>query len=222
MTTTAQQIIEAAYARSTANDPGKLATDDELLGQLARTYAGLYALGARQRPDEFATVQSLVLISGDAHVDLPADLIEVRRIANAAKATVHLIPAAEITRLWHIAPSVYRTGGTLYSRGKAGDPLAGDTLTAWLLLAGVVISSLTTALDVAFPTRHVPILINDLALYLDAKDEDRDPQQFHKLAADQAMKLAAFAQEFDLDASALEFVHAPSTRVSLKSGEAGA
>lgn len=222
MSTTAQQLIEAAYARSTANDPGKLATDDELLGRLARTYAGLFALAARQRPDEFATAQMITLSGGDAHYVLPGDLIEVRRLRNAAKATVHLIPASEIDRLWHVAPSMYRTGGTLYSRAKAGDPVAGDVITAWLLLAGVVITALSTALDATFPTRHTEILSNDLALYLDAKDEDRDPEQFRKLAADQSMKLAAFAQEFLLDASALEFVHAPVTRVPAKAGEAGA
>ena len=32
MSHTAQELIEGAYSRSTANDPGKLATDGELLG----------------------------------------------------------------------------------------------------------------------------------------------------------------------------------------------
>lgn len=216
MTTTAQDIIEAGYSRSTANDPGKLATDAELLGRLGRTYQGLFGLAARQRPDEFATKQTIVLAGGDAHYNLPVDIIEVRRLRNSTPATVHLIPSAEIDRLWHVAPSMYRTGNTLYSRGKAGDPVAGDMLTAWLLLPGVSLTTLATVIDATFPTRHVEILINDLSLYLDAKDEDRDPAQFQKLAGDQAMKLAAFAQEFELDASALEFVHAPSTRVPAK------
>jgi len=219
MTTTAQMILEAAYARSTANDPGKLATDNELLGRLTRSYQGLWALAARQRPDEFATIQAIQFLGATVAFVLPTDLIEVRRLQNAGGATVHLIPAAEITRLWHIPPCVYRTGGTLYSRGKTGDPVAGDILTAWLLLAGAVLNTLSSVLDPAFPTRHVEILINDLALYLDAKDDGRDPEGFRKLAADQSMKLAAFAQEFNLDASALEFVHAPSTRVPAQSAE---
>lgn len=216
MSTSAQDLIEAGYARSTANDPGKLATDDELMGRLDRTWQSLWALAARQRPDEFATVQTIVLVGGDAHYVLPDDLIEVRRLRNATPATVHLIPVAEIDRLWHIPPSMYRTGSTLYSRRKAGDPVAGDSIDAWLLLPATPLTTLAAVVDPKFPTRHVEILSNDLALYLDAKDENRDPQQFRKLAADQGVKLAAFAQEFDLDASALEFVHAPSTRVPAK------
>jgi len=214
--TTALQIIEAGYSRSTANDPGKLATDDELLGRLDRSYQGLFALAARQRPDEFATQASIVLVAPDSRYDLTPGTIEVRRLRSASLRTVHLIPAAEIDRLWHVAPCMYRTGNSLYSRGKAGDPVTGDTLTAWLLLPGTSLTTLATVLDATFPTRHVEILVNDLALYLDAKDEDRDPAQFQKLAGDQAMKLAAFAGEYDLDASALEFVHAPSTRVPAK------
>ncbi len=217
--TTAQAIIEAAYSRSTANDPGKLSTDQELLGRLNRSYQGLFALAARQRPDEFATRQTITLTGAPAQVALPTDLIEIRpHLYNALGNVVHLIPSSELTRLWHIPPCVYRTGGLLYSRGFAGDPVALDVLTAWLLLSGTTLSALSTALDATFPTRHVEILRNDLALYLDLKDEGREPIQFQKLAADQAMKLAAFAQEFNLDASALEFVHAPSTRVPAASG----
>lgn len=216
MATTGQQLLEAGYARSTANDPGKLATDPELLGRLNRTYQSLFALAARQRPDEFATKQAIVLVGGDAHYNLAADYLEVRRLQNAAGAKVHLIPATEIERTWHVAPCMYQTGPVLYSRFKAGDPVAGDTLTAWFLLPGVTIAALGTTLDATFPTRHMEILSNDLALYLDAKDENRDPQQYQKLVADHAMKLAAFAQDFDLDASALEFVHAPAARVPAK------
>lgn len=211
--TTAQQLIEAAYARSTSNDPGKLATDNELLGRLGRTYQSLFALASRQRPDEFATRQALTLGGSNASVALTPDTIEIRRIQNAQGAKVHLIPATEIDRLWHVAPCVYRVGLSVISRGLGGDPIAGDALTAWLLLPGVTIAALSTTLDLTYPTRHVEILSNDLALYLDAKDSDRDPEQFKKLAADQGYRLGLFAQDFDLDASALEFVHAPTSRV---------
>lgn len=215
--TTAQVLIEAAYARSTANDPGKLATDAELLGRLNRTYQMVYGLAAKQRPDEFATLTTLTL-GVPPQVALPVDLIEVRRLLNALGAVVHLIPAAELTRLWNIPPCVYRLGSTLYSRGQAGDPITGDVLTAQLLLSGTTLSALSTSLDATYPTRHVELLSNDLALYLDLKDEGRDPSQFQKLAADQAVKLAAFAQDFDLDASVLEFAHSPVSRVPAASG----
>ena len=217
--TTAQTIITAAYSRSTGNDPGKLATDDELLGRLNRVYQGLYALAARQRPDEFVTPTALVLAGVTASVALPVDLIDIRRIQNVTGAKVHLIPVTELERTWHTPPSVYRSGNTLSSRGRAGDPIAGDTLTTWLLLAGTAVVALGTVLDATFPTRHHELLVNDLALYLDAKDEDRSPDQFRKLGADQVQRLAAFAQDYNLDAAALEFVHGGSTRVPAATGD---
>jgi hypothetical protein len=218
--TTAEQLIEAGYARSTANDPGKLATDAELLDRLNRNYALVYALAARQRPDEFASVVTITLVGASASYALPVDLIELRRIQYpnplppyAGGATVHLIPAAEITRVYHTAPCMFRTGSTIYSRLAPGDPVGGDVLNAWMLLSGATLSTLASTIDAVFPMRHTLLLVNDLALYLDAKDEDRDPEQFRKLAADQGMRVAAFAAEYHLAASALEFLHGPAERV---------
>lgn len=218
--TTAQTILEAAYSRSTANDPGKLATDAELIGRLNRTYQGLYTLAARQRPDQFTSSGSSVVNGVDVGITIPTDTTEIRRLENVFGAQVHLIPAGERARLWHAAPSMYQVGNRVRSRMASGDPMVGDTIFTWLLLPAAALVVLASTIDVLFPTRHHETLINDLALYLDAKDEGRDPEQFRKLAADQAMKLAAFAQEYALDASALEFVHSTSTRVPAKGGGA--
>lgn len=216
MPLTAQNLIEAAYSRSTANDPGKLATDQELLARLTRVYAGLFALIARQRPDEFAADTDFTLAGGDSGFTLAADTVEIHRLQNADGDQVHLIPLAEINRTWHIAPSMYRQGARVRSRLLGGDPLAGDVITAWLLGPAASLTTLPTQIDATFPIRHIDVAINDLALYLDAKDEGRDPAQFNKLGADQSMKLQALAAEYDLEASATEFVHGGSTRVPSK------
>lgn len=220
MATTAQQILEAAYARSTGNDPGKLSSDAELLDRLNRNYQLVFSLAARARPDEFATVQTITLVGANASYALPTDLIELRRLQfpnalppYAGGPTVHLIPASELTRLYHVAPCMYRTGSTIYSRLNPGDPVGGDVLNAWMLCSGATLSTLASVLDATFPTRHTLLLVNDLALYLDAKDEDRDPEQFRKLAADQGARMAAFVAEFHLEAAALEFMHGPAERV---------
>lgn len=218
--TTAAALIQAGYARSTANDPGKLADDAELLTRLNSVYQRLYALAARQRPDAFGVQRALPLTSAPARVALPVDYVEVSSLANAAGDTVHLIPQRERTRLWHVAPSVYQVGNMLISRGMPGDPVAGDVLTATLLVSGVAIVALTTVLDLPFPTRHHVLLSNDVGIYLDTKDDSRGSGQFAKLAADQGAAMAAFAAEYDLSASALEFVHADSVRVPAKSGGA--
>ena len=230
MSTTAQQLLEAGYARSTANDPGKLATDAELLGRMNRTYQGLWALAARQRPDEFQTQSQITLVGGNGSYVLPDDTIDVRRLElavlspvvnpNARGLTVHLIPASEVTRLYHVAPCMYRVGNTLNSRMAPGDPVAGTLINIWLLLPGVTINALTTVLDTNFPTRHTEILSNDIGLYLSIKDEGRAPSDLAKLAADQSVKLAAFAQDYNLNASTLEFMHATAERVPMPAGGA--
>lgn len=218
MATSAQVIVEAALARSTSNDPGKLAGDGELLGRLARVYQTLYALAARQRPNAFQSSVALVLAGAPPTVALPTDCIDVTYLENSGGSKVHLIPSAERARTWHIAPSVYQLGTSLISRGKAGDPIAGDTLTAIVLDAPTALTALATNLDARFPVRHHEILVNDLALYLDAKDDGRDTASFARLQADQKEKVAAFATEYALAASALEFVHSGSERVAAAAG----
>lgn len=62
--TTPQDILYAAYAKSTKNSPGTIATEStELLQVVIRALRGLYALAARVNPTFFATKQNIV--SGD-------------------------------------------------------------------------------------------------------------------------------------------------------------
>ena len=214
MSTTVQVLLEAAYSRSTANDPGKLATDAELIGRLNRIYQDLFGLAARQRPDEFIETRSWTVQNGaPPFVTIGPGIVDIRSIRSATGAKVHLIPETETERTWHVAPSVYRVGLTLYSRNQGGDPTTADVLTARVIGAPAVLTALGDALDTRFPDRHVEVFIGDLALYLDAKDDGRDAVQFSKLASDQAKRLASFAAEYDLDASALEYVHAPAARM---------
>lgn len=211
--TTAQVWIEAAYNRSSANDPGKLSQDAELLDALNRIYQRLYSLFAKARPDEAASETTVTLSGSPATGTLPTDIIAVRRLYNATGAVVHLIPSEERTRSWHLAPSVYRQGLSLISRNKAGDPVAGDVLTLTLLDAPTAITALTTAIDARFPTRHHQLPVDVLALYLSVKDDGRNPLAHQKLVADVAQSASAFAAEYDLAADALEWIHADARRV---------
>jgi hypothetical protein len=213
MTTTVQQIIEGAYAKSTANDPGRLATDAELLTRLARTYALMTALLARQRPDEWTSTTSVTLAGADVGFDVPADTIEIRRIQNAQGKQVHLIPSNERERTTHIAPSMFQQGQRVSSRLLGGDPAAADVLSVLWLAPATGLTTLAQTIDPRFPLRHVEVLVGDLALYLDTKDDERDPGSFQKLAADHTFHLQSVAAEYNLEASALEFMHGAVTRV---------
>lgn len=216
--TIAQEWIEAAYARSSANDAGKLASDAELVGHVSRVLARLFVLFARARPDEAQSVLVLGVNGSPATAPIGVELIDVRRVQTAAGAKVHVIPATEQDRAWHIAPSVMRVGGTLVSRGKVGDPIAGDTLTLYVLDQPAPLVGLTSVIDPRFPQRHYQLPIDLLALYLDTKDTGREPAQHEKLVAEMGEAKAAFAAEYGLPPSALEWIHEPAERKPISAG----
>lgn len=224
MSTTVQQIIEAAYSRSTANDPGKLATDGELLGVGNRIYHALFALAAAAAPERYMSKTTCVLSGSPAIGTLSAEVIDVRRVQRASGAKVNVIPVEEIDRLWHLAPAVYRQGGSLVSRGQTGDPGA-ETLTVWQLDAPTSWAATADTLDARFPTRHVELIIVELAIYLATKDEGRNAQEFAALKNYRDMQLEAFFRLSGLSMTALQSPHGGiivQRLQSLMQGNAGA
>ena len=179
--TTAQQIIEAGYLRSTLNDPGKLAIDAELIAYLNRRYQLRFALLAAASGDNMLASALLNLAGSPAAAALPADIIDIIRVKNAAGATVHVIPADESERSWHVAPCVFRQGLSLVSRMKTGDPGVGSTLTLFHLDAPAALTALASALDARYPARWENLLINDIAVYLSVKDDGRDENEYKQL-----------------------------------------
>lgn len=231
MPTSAQVIVEAGMAKATGNDPGKLSSDGEVLNRLNRVYLALYALAARQRPEEFTATSDLTMSGSPAQCDITAaaspvltDVIEFRRVYGktgtvAAGVKIHFVPETEAFKTYQISPVVFRRGSKIVSRGQTGDPVAADVLTATVLDNPTPLTTLAINIDTRFPQRHHEILVNDVALYLDAKDEGRDQGAFSKLLADQKRAMMAFANEYSLGASALEQIL--NDRVPAVAGAAG-
>jgi hypothetical protein len=207
MTTTVQNIIEGAYSRSTANDPGKLATDGELISVLNRVYHAMYALAAAASPERFTSKVALNLAGAPPAVTSPVDVIDIRRLETAAGAKVNIIPVEEKDRGWHLAPAVFRQGATIVSRAAAGDPVAGDVLTAWILDAPTDLAALANQIDVRFPTRHVELIVVELAMYLATKDSGRDAGEFAALKSYRDMQMEAFFRLSGLSTTALQSPH---------------
>lgn len=210
--TLCQDFIEAALSRSSANDAGKLATDSELVNHCSRVFARLFSLFARARPEKAQSIATATLTGTPPSCALPQDLIDLRRVELSDGTKVHLIPATEKDRSWHIAPSVYQVGNTLTSRNKPGDPVAGVTLSLFVLDQPAALAALASTIDVRFPVRHHQLVIDLVALYLDTKDTGRDPAQHEKLVGEVGDGKAAFAMEYGLPPSALEWIHDPSER----------
>jgi hypothetical protein len=189
---TAQSLIEAGYARSVANDAGKLASDGELLLHLNRKYQSLYAIMALAGGDNALAKTVLVFGGVPASAVLPVDLIDIKRIERPDGSKVYLIPADEKDRSWHLAPAVYRQGGSLISRGNTGDLVAAESVNVFHLDAPAALSALVSVTDARFPVRYEDILVLDLAIYLSTKDEGRSETEYKQLKDEYADAMAMF------------------------------
>lgn len=202
--TTVQQIIEAAYARSTDNDPGKLAVDAELIAHLNREYRARFALWSLKAGDAAVASVPLVLAGSPAAAVLPTDIIDIDRIEDAAGSKINLVPINEKNRAWHLAPAVYRQGLSIISRMQAGDPGLGQTLTLFHNDAPAALAALTDTLDVRYPARFEMLLILGLAIYLDTKDTGRDLTSNKELTDEFARFEKMFNDEVGIDNSATQ------------------
>ena len=182
--TTAQQLIESAYARSTSNDPGKLAVDLELIQHLNRKYQQVWAIAAVAGGDNMLASTALTFLGSPPFTALPVDVVDLVRLQTAAGDKVHIIPVDERDRSWHLAPAVHRQGMTLVSRAKTGDPVNGDTLVLYHLDAPATLVALGSAIDARFPVRFENLLELDLAVYLSMKDEGRDAKEYAQLKSE--------------------------------------
>lgn len=215
MATTVQVLIEGGYNRSTANDPGKLAVDDELIAHVNRVYQRAWALVARARPDEFGVDVDLTALSGTPPATaLPANTIAVVDLRDADGAVVNVIPVTERTRLWHQPPCVYRLGASLVTRNQANDPIAGDVLTLTHLDAPTALTALASTLDTRWPVRHDQLLVDWIAVYLSVKDDGRSQAEHAKLLGELSQDASAFAAEFGLPPEAVQWVHAEVERAA--------
>ena len=217
---TVQEIIEAAYNRSTANDAGKLAQDPELIPHLDRLYQRFYALFARQRPNLATTRTYLTLMGNPASALMSPVPIDLRFIFNEDQQEVNLIDNTERERTWHLAPSVYREGARIVSRAKGGDPVACDILELTVIDTPVTLAALDTLVDPRFPVRHHQLLIDSLAMYLATKDDGREAAEVDKLMKEYSQALGAFASEFEIEPEALQWAHAPVKRKPAVGGAA--
>lgn len=209
---TVQQLIEAAYSRSTANDPGKLAGDDELRLHLNRRYQSLCGLLAIADKDGWLARTTLSFSGSPQTATLPTDIIDIAKLECTDGSEAHLIPLWEKDKNWHLGPSVFRQGNSLISRGRVAVPMdwqitddpQDSDLVMWYRDAPTTLTSLSSTLDSRFPVRFEDILVLDLAVYLSVKDEGRSPEEFKALKAEYTEAVAKFNAMVSVTNSAKE------------------
>lgn len=179
---TYNEILAAAYGRSSKNIPGKIATDaTELLNLMWRALAGLYSAAADINPMFFAESVAVPFAAGGwarptgaesvFRIEIPATGVEVVTVPIDDR-------AAESGK-----PALYRLGQKFITAGNALDPVAGN-LTFFYSKQPTKPALLADNIDATWPETYNPLLINEVALWLAIKDgrseevgpvkEDRD------------------------------------------------
>jgi hypothetical protein len=225
MSTPVLDIIEAAWSRSTAFNPGKLAQDAEVLAHLNRKFQNLFARWAVRAGDK-ANAQTWLTWTGmPAVTDLPAEQVDIIRLETSDGQEITLLPAREQGRIWHLAPACYQVGAQLRSRGAIAyvygyqrDPAQGDVSTMFHKSAPPPITSLDDTLDARFPIRHELGLVLDLAVMLATKQEGIAPGTLQALTAELTREEATFAYLIGETTSAREAAHVGKVPASEKAG----
>lgn len=195
MTTTGQQIIDAAYARSTAARVDTAATDGvELLGALNQALLARFQLAARVAPATFGAVAA-VSFTTDSW-PFPSGALTVFRVeggtatlpAMTAGTPVSVV-ALEDRLAFAGQPSVYAMGRKLYGAGNSGDPTAGE-LSVWYTPSPTTLGSLASNIDATWPESFNALLELPVAIYLARKDERTVDQQAFE--AEESRWLALF------------------------------
>lgn len=174
-----KQIIEAAYSRSTFNDPGKIATDKELIGVIDRYMRRLYAEVAKANPDYFG--DSLAVTGVGGAWTRPATAEVITEVRNATGGEVNITPFKD--REAEVAPRIYRFGQTYRTVGLTGDPAVTDVLTFYFskkhpnLNVDLAADNAANELDETFPEQFFDLPVIRVGRYLARKDGRGDEEQ---------------------------------------------
>lgn len=165
VTTTVQNILDWAYAKSLKNQPGFIATESaELLEQFNRVMRALYSIAASHNPTFFGVKATLTEAS--LTWPIPEDAESVYWLEQGG-AEVIVVPiwdkSADPSKL-----TVFSTGRVLEAAG-VNDPAASD-LDCWYSKRADVETSLSDTLDATWDESFNELVVLELALYLSVKD----------------------------------------------------
>lgn len=182
VTTTVQDILDAAFAKSTKNQPGTIATSEtELLNVVIRTMRGVYAFAARINPYHFSVRQGVGGVAADW--ERPERAEAIIRIEQQDTTEVIVVPLDDRLAA-EPKPSLYEFEGVFTADGAQTNPPGGtDTLVFFYAkrpddptppadLAGV--------LDPDWDEAYNELLILEVAIYLALKDGRSDEVQLLK------------------------------------------
>lgn len=182
--TIVQQIVDAAHAYSTANDPAATALDAELVVAVDTIVQDIYVVAHDANPTYFSKEVEVDIAAAPADGwTLPVDHVDTLAIDAGAPGgsgvltagvEINLVPRNEKDK--EFAPRVYRVGQAYHSAGAADDPAqvaGGDKLLLFYSHGHSEVTEIDQTLDLHWPDRHKRLVILRLAHYLSLKDKAR-------------------------------------------------
>jgi len=171
MATQVQDILDAAFGKSTKNKAGQIATAaTELLGVVKRALYRYFAVIARTNPWMIATEATVGFAAGGWARPTAAQMI--LRIEETDGTEVVVVPLTDKIAEASL-PALYRLGRTFFPAGNANDPTSGDLDFIYARFPTAP-TLLTDSIDALWPEEFNECLIHDLALYLATKDGRND------------------------------------------------
>lgn len=215
MATTCKQIIEAAYARRTANDPDRLATKAELVALIDRLVKAVYARVGKVNRRYFGATADVV---GDGTKwARPSDATAVLWVESAGPAgsgsNANLTPGARVhitpfsDRDAEMSPKIYPFGSFYFSAGGAEDPdptADGDKLRFYYAQRHPDLDPMqepdaaANTLSASWPEHYNDLLVSRVARYLATKD-GRGSDEIAHLNAEYEELLALLLDEVKQD-----------------------
>lgn len=171
VTTAVQDLLDAAYAKSTKNRPGTIATEaTELFNTVVRIIRGVYAFAADVNPAHFSDTAAVVGVA--SAWGRPEAAEAILRIETAAFAEVVVVPFDDRLAA-DPKPALYEFGGAFHAPStQTSPPGATDTLTFWFSKRpdDPNPADLTGVIDPDWQEDFNELLILELAIYLALKD----------------------------------------------------
>lgn len=171
VTTTPQDLYEAAYAKSMKTSPGTIASEStELLNLVIRVIRKFYSIAARVNPTYFAGSSTVAAPGASTPWDRPEGAESIIRLEDGDGDEVVVVPyddrAAESGK-----SAVYRLGKQYYTAGNASDPdPTSDAITFYYSRRPTDPGSVTATIDSQWEEAYNELPILEIAIYLAIKD----------------------------------------------------
>ena len=199
VTTTPQDILEGAYAKSLKNRAGTISTEStELLQVVIRAMRGLYAFAARINPTFFGETDT-VSYDGSIGWPRPTGAESVFRLEfNASPNTEIVVVSFDDRTAEEGMPAVYTFGQVYRSAGNTLDPTNED-IDFYYAKRPDDPASLTATIDPLWVEQFNELLILEVAIYLAQKDlgESGRPEELQVLMADRDRWLQLFVAHLE-------------------------